>query len=134
VLVEHARNLMGLGSAVHAEYGTGGTEIVSLLACSLDGEQITVSLAEESRLRRLHGSETVVEHTTCNYGLNPEWQHIAEEHGMAIAGIDETGEVRAIERTDHPFFVGTLYQPQLSSTPEQPHPIFVALLQAAAAT
>jgi CTP synthase (UTP-ammonia lyase) len=45
---------------------------------------------------------------------------------------DDTGEVRAIERPDHAFFVATLYQPQLSSTLDRPHPLFVALLDATA--
>jgi CTP synthase len=49
---------------------------------------------------------------------------------MRIAGTDATGEVRAIERVDHPFFVGTLYQPQLRSTRGTPHPIFLGLIDA----
>jgi CTP synthase (UTP-ammonia lyase) len=57
-------------------------------------------------------------------------QHIAGQHGMRIAATDATGEVRAIERVDHPFFVGTLYQPQLRSAPGAPHPIFAGLLDA----
>ena len=52
---------------------------------------------------------------------------------MRIAATDLTGEVRAIERVDHPFFVGTLYQPQLRSTPGAPHPVFIGLLDAAQA-
>jgi len=58
-------------------------------------------------------------------------QHIAGEHGMRIAATEATGEVRAIERVDHPFFVGTLYQPQLRSTPGAPHPVFTGLIDAA---
>jgi CTP synthase (UTP-ammonia lyase) len=65
-------------------------------------------------------------------GVRLDMQHLAGEHGMSVAGRDDTGEVRAIERPDHPFFVGTLYQPQLSSTPGRPHPLFVALLRATA--
>ena len=72
----------------------------------------------------------VRERTTCSYGLAPNVQHIADDYGMLTAGTDETGEVRAIERIDHPFFVGTLYQPQLSSKPSAPHPVFVGLLGA----
>jgi CTP synthase (UTP-ammonia lyase) len=60
-------------------------------------------------------------------------EYIAGKHGMRIAATDATGEVRAIERVDHPFFVGTLYQPQLRSAPRAPHPIFVGLLDAARA-
>ncbi|HVM66389.1 MAG TPA: hypothetical protein VMU14_16085 [Acidimicrobiales bacterium] len=44
--------------------------------------------------------------------------------------MDDTGEPRAIERTDHPFFVGTLYQPQLQSTPQRPHPVWLGFVRA----
>jgi len=131
VLVEHARNLAGISDAAHAEYGPGGTPVITLLECSLQDQTITVGLVPGSRLAKLYGSMQVVEHTTCSYGLAPGLQHIAGEHGMRIAATDETGEVRAIERVDHPFFVGTLYQPQLRSEPGAPHPIFVGLLDAA---
>jgi len=94
---------------------------------------ITVALTRGSLLAKLYGTERVVEHTTCSYGLLPEVQYIAGEHGMRIAATDATGEVRAIERIDHPFFVGTLYQPQLRSALGAPHPIFVGLLDAVSA-
>jgi CTP synthase (UTP-ammonia lyase) len=51
---------------------------------------------------------------------------------MRVAAVDNTGEVRAIERPDHPFFMGTLYRPQLRSQPGAPHPVFTGLLKAAA--
>ena len=131
MLVEHARNLVGIADAAHSEYGPGGTPIITPLECSLDGQTITVDLAPGSRLAKLYGTLTAVEHTTCSYGLAPDVQHIASEGGMRISAVDSTGEVRAIERIDHPFFVGTLYQPQLRSAPGAPNPVFVGLLDAA---
>jgi len=131
VLVEHARNLAGIGDAAHAEYGSGGTPVITLLECSLQDQTITVGFVPGSRIAKLYGTLHAAEPTTCSYGLAPGLQHIAGEHGMQIAATDETGEVRAIERVDHPFFVGTLYQPQLRSEPGAPHPIFVGLLDAA---
>lgn len=133
MLVEHARNLAGIPDAAHAEYGTGGTAVISLLACSLQGCTITVKLTRGSTLAALCGSLRAVEHTTCSYGLAPEMQHIADEHGMRVAAVDDTGEVRAVERTDHPFFLATLFQPQLRSAPGHPHPVFAGLLKAALA-
>ena len=130
MLVEHALNLAGIRDAAHAEYGPGGTPVITLLECSLLDQTITVDVATGSLLERLYGARRVVEHTTCSYGLAPEVQHIANDHGMRIAATDATGEVRAIERVDHPFFVGTLYQPQLRSAPGAPHPIFAGLLDA----
>jgi CTP synthase (UTP-ammonia lyase) len=131
VLVEHARSLAGIRDASHAEYGGGGTAVITALVCSLQGREITVDLAPGSLLAWLCGSARVIERTTCDYGLAPEMQHLAGEYGMRVAGTDDTGEVRAVERPDHPFFVGTLYQPQLRSTPDRPHPLFLGLLRAA---
>jgi CTP synthase (UTP-ammonia lyase) len=133
VLVEHARNLAGIVDAAHAEYGPGGTPVITLLECSLQDQTITVELARGSLLAKLYGAERVVEHTTCSYGLSPDLQHIADEHGMRIAATDATGEVRAIERVDHPFFVATLYQPQLRSAPGAAHAVFLGLLDATCA-
>lgn len=130
MLVEHARSLAGIRDAAHAEYGPGGTPVITLLECSLLDQTIAVDLAPGSLLDRLYGTRRVVEHTTCSYGLAPEAQHIAGVHGMRVAATDATGEVRAIERIDHPFFVGTLYQPQLRSAPGAPHPIFAGVLDA----
>ena len=130
MLVEHARNLAGIADAAHAEYGPGGTPVITLLECSLQDQTITVDLAPGSLLAKLYGTQRVVEHTTCSYGLSPDLQHIAGEHGMRIAATDATGEVRAIERIDHPFFVATLYQPQLRSAPGAPHAVFLGLLDA----
>lgn len=131
MLVEHARNLAGIADAAHAEYGPGGTPVITLLECSLQDQSITVELAPGSLLATLYGAERAVEHTTCSYGLSSELQHIAGEHGMRIAATDSTGDVRAIERADHPFFVATLYQPQLRSRPGAPHAVFTGLLDAA---
>jgi CTP synthase (UTP-ammonia lyase) len=93
-------------------------------------QQIDLSLTPGSRLASLYGTTSARERTTCNYGLDPAMQHLANAHGLRIAATDATGEVRAIERAEHPFFMGTLYQPQLSSEPGKPHPVFVGLLEA----
>jgi CTP synthase (UTP-ammonia lyase) len=49
-----------------------------------------------------------------------------------IAGEDGEGNVRIVELRSHPFFVATLFVPQLSSEPGDPHPLILALLEAAA--
>ena len=133
MLVEHARSLAGVTDAAHAEYGPGGTPVITLLECSLQDQQISIDLVPGSLLAKLYGLMHASEKTTCSYGLSPKVQHIAGEHGMRIAATDATGEVRAIERIAHPFFVATLFQPQLRSSPSRPHPVFLGLLDAARA-
>ena len=134
MLVEHARSSVDIADAVHAEYPDAvGTPVVSLLACSLADTSIDVVLTGGSKIAGAHaGAGTVTERTTCNFGLNPEHAHVASSAGMIVSAVDDTGEVRAVERTDHPFFVGTLYQPQLTSAPGAPHPVLRAFVQAVA--
>jgi CTP synthase (UTP-ammonia lyase) len=128
--VEHARNVIGIDDANHSEYGSAGTDVINLLSCSLMETTIDVDLVPGSRLAGWYGIDSATEETTCNYGLNVDHQHIASEGGLSVAATDDTGEVRAIERVDHPFFVATLYQPQRISTLERPHPVLVAFVQA----
>lgn len=131
MLVEHARNVMGIQDAVHAEYGHEGTPIVTALACSLADSQITVDIKPDTLLAGVHGSGRRSERTHCNYGLEPTMAHLAANGGLVVAAVDDTGEVRAVERPDHPFFVGTLYQPQLTSSAQAPHQLLCAFLTAA---
>jgi CTP synthase (UTP-ammonia lyase) len=121
--------------AVHAEYGeAGGTPVITLLTCSLMEQRIQIELTPGTRLAVSYGGAATAEGlTTCNYGLEPTLQHLASSHGLRVSAVDNTGEVRAIERPDHPFFMGTLYQPQLRSQPGAPHPVFMGLLKTAAA-
>ena len=114
---------------MHDEYGQPGTPIVTALACSLNGTTITVELTPGSRLAAIYGTASPVELTTCNYGLAPGMHHLASSFGMTVSATDDTGEARAVERADHPFFIATLYQPQLSSTAERPHPILRSFVE-----
>jgi CTP synthase (UTP-ammonia lyase) len=131
VLVEHARNVMGIRDAVHAEYGLAGTPVVTLLSCSLAESQIDIKITPNSHLAEIYGELLVTEQTNCNYGLEPSFAHIAFSGGLTVSAVDNTDEVRAIERADHPFFVATLYQPQRTSRPDTPHPVWTAFVRAA---
>ena len=132
-LVEFARNVLGIGDAEHAEYDSRqGTQVVTALSCSLVGKSIRVRLKEGSRVQSIYGRDLIEERTTCNYGLNPRFQRDMEEAGFRVSGTDSTGEARAMELEGHPFYVATLYVPQLTSTFENPHALFVAFLKAAA--
>jgi CTP synthase (UTP-ammonia lyase) len=129
-LVEHARNVEGIEDAVHDEYGVAGTSIVSLLSCSLVQSEITIDIKPGSRLARMYGVLRIVERTHCNYGMNPLFASVASRGGLLTSAVDGTGEVRAVERADHPFFIATLYQPQRTSSPDAPHPILTAFVGA----
>lgn len=106
--------------------------MIDVLACSLDGVTIEIAIAAGTHLAELYGRSAATEETTCNYGLNVDLQHIAGQGGLRVSATDDTREVRAVERVDHPFYVATLYQPQRTSTPNTPHPVLVGFVAAAA--
>jgi CTP synthase (UTP-ammonia lyase) len=131
MLVEHARNAMGIDAASHAEYGNSGVAVVSLLSCSLVESEIEITITPGTRLARIHpGESRRIERTHCNYGLSPDFGFIASSGGMRVSAMDDTGEVRAVERSDDAFFLGTLYQPQRTSSPTHPHPVWTSFVRA----
>ena len=123
---------MGITDAEHEETAPDSpTLVVSKLACSLVGKDQKIKILTGSLLHSSYSLDDVTEQFVCNYGLNPKFRDTIEKGQLKVTGVDLDDEVRAIELTDHPFFIGTLYQPQISSTPESPHPLIVAYLQAA---
>jgi CTP synthase (UTP-ammonia lyase) len=69
----------------------------------------------------------------CNYEVNPAYLDRFHAAGLRISAWGEDRAIRAIELPDHDFFLATLFQPQLSSSAENPHPVVLAFLRAAAA-
>ncbi len=54
-----------------------------------------------------------------------------EKAGMSPSGINtESGLVEIMEIKDHKYFVGVQFHPELKSTVERPHPLFVAFVKA----
>jgi CTP synthase (UTP-ammonia lyase) len=107
--------------------------LISRLECSLAGEARSVRLLPGTTTVRAYGREEAEEAFRCNFGLNPEHRAKVVSGSLRVAGVDDSGEVRVVELGNHPFFVATLFLPQLSSTPAAPHPLIVAYLRAAAA-
>ena len=64
--------------------------------------------------------------------MNPEFEWMAMEAGFPIVARGPEEECRAIESPAHLFYVATLFQPQLSSREDAPHPLVVAFVQAVA--
>src|SRR5439155_18870998 len=88
-----------------------------------------------SRLAKITGREQWVEEYFCNYEVDPSFrQRVGKEKAeMQIAATGNSGEIRAVEISRHPFYLATLFQPQLTSIATgAAHPIIVAYLQSAA--
>ena len=126
--------MLGIEDAEHEETAPSApTLLVSKLTCSLVGKTQAIKILSGSLLHRAYGRDEVTEQFACSYGLNPQFRDKVEKGRLKITGVDLDGEVRAMEVLDHPFYVATLFLPQVSSKPDRPHPLIVAYLRAALA-
>ena len=65
--------------------------------------------------------------------MNPEYLSKLETKGMVFSGKAPGTDIMQIaELKDHPFFLGTQFHPEFTSTLEKPNPLFVAFLKACA--
>lgn len=89
-----------------------------------------VTVQPGTRLRAILGKEEWIGDYFCNYGMNEEYEKRFAAAGMRVSARGTKGEIRAMELDGQRFYVVTLFQPQLASTPGKPHPIITAFLQA----
>ena len=131
-VIEFARDVVG-ADACHAEYGEAEGELfIQELLCSMAGHTMGVRLVDDE-LRSVYGGGEVSERYYCHFGLNPAYRDELEAAGLRVAGVDASdGDVRIMRLAGHPFFVLTLFVPQSSSSLNDPHPLIVAFLRAAA--
>lgn len=123
-LIEYARNVKGLVDADHAETNPQAARpLISPLTCSLVEREMEVVLAEGSLLRRSYGTSRIVEGYRCSYGPNPKYEHALFGGPLRVTARDAAGGVRGAELVGHPFFVGTLFQPERKSLSGQLPPI-----------
>ena len=131
-VLEFARNKCGLTSVGHAENDPGAEDpLIVQLACSLVGHEGVVRLERGSLAERVVGAEKTTGRYQCSYGLSSVRLDALRHRGMRFSGVDEDGEVRIAEIADHPFFLATLFQPELSKDHERPHAIIRAFARAA---
>jgi len=124
IIIEYARHVLGFTDAEHEESAPQASRFfISRLACSLVGRAMTITLVPNSMLARIYGRTTIHEQYLCNFGVNPEYVDTLRSSALKVVGADTEGVIRAVELPDHPFFIGTLFMPQLGSTPSHPHPV-----------
>jgi CTP synthase (UTP-ammonia lyase) len=138
-LIEFTRSVLGVHDADSAENGSTSKNIViTPIECAVparpgapaqSGSQV-VNPVPETLLHRLCG-ETLSGEYFCSFETNPEFVSRWEAAGLRTSGRGPNGEMRALDLPANCFFLATLFQPQLSSSFENPHPIILGYLRAA---
>jgi CTP synthase (UTP-ammonia lyase) len=128
-LMEYCGAVLGR-KAVHQELDDGaGDTLIMKLSCSLAGTQAHVLAPPGSWYERVVGAADSVEEFNCNYGLSPAFEPYFLGSGLEFVARDEAGQVRAFRLRDHPFFVGTLFQPERRALRGALHPLVRAFIE-----
>ncbi|MCX6320152.1 MAG: CTP synthase [Bacteroidetes bacterium] len=142
--IEFARNVLGLPEAHSTEMNPDTKEpVIDLME---EQKKVTAKggtmrlgsypceLLEGSLAHKIYGHPMISERHRHRWEFNNKYLPAFEQAGMKASGKNPgTGLVEIIELTDHPFFIGVQYHPELKSTVENPQPIFVHFIKAAKA-
>jgi len=133
-LLEYASSVWQLPGAAHAELEPNAPHpLIAPLACSLIEKTGVVRLVPGSRLASIYDCDEAIEGYHCGYGFNPEYEHRLDSGPLRIGARDVTGRVHAVELTDHPFYIATLFQPERAALANRSHPVVTAFVAAAGA-
>ena len=131
-VLEYARDVCGLGNVQHAESSPDASELLLIpLECSLVGHEEAVMVVPGTLAASVIGPGRRVERYHCAYGLNAAYLETLVSAGLRFSGFDDSGQVRIVEIPGHPFFLGTLFQPELQGDGTDPHPLIAAFARAA---
>jgi CTP synthase len=78
--------------------------------------------------------DLVFERHRHRYEVNPKFHKILQKNGFLFSGTSENGllvEIGELERSSHPFFLGTQFHPEFKSRFLNPHPLFLEFLRTA---
>ncbi len=91
-------------------------------------------IAKDSKTYEAYGTAKISERHRHRYEFNNEYKERMEKAGLKAVGINpESNLVEIVELENHPWFVGVQFHPELKSTVENPHPLFVAFVKACVA-
>jgi CTP synthase len=148
--IEAARNTAGIKSASSTEFGPTREPIVGMMtewvkgnekeARSAEGDlggtlrlgAYPAQLTRGSRVADIYGSTRISERHRHRYEVNMDYRKRLEANGLLFSGVSPDGTLpEIVERTDHPWFIGVQFHPELKSKPFEPHPLFTSFIAAA---
>jgi CTP synthase (UTP-ammonia lyase) len=133
--VEFARNAAGIDGAAHQETDpAAAAPVVASLSCSLVGRRREIRPVAGTLLAALVGEAPFSGFHFCTFGLNESYRDRLAAAGLVASAFADDAGVEALELPGHPFYLATLFQPQMESLDSGAlHPIVAALVAAARA-
>ena len=140
-VVEVARNVAGLSHAASTEVNTESIDpVIDLME---DQKLVTTKggtmrlgsyecvIEPKSLASKAYGRKKITERHRHRYEFNNAYKDVLAKAGLNITGTNpKTGLAEIVELEGHPYFLGAQFHPELKSTVETPHPLFVSFVKA----
>lgn len=140
-VIEYARNVLGLKDAHSTEMNPDTSNpVIDLME---EQKKITAKggtmrlgaylceLRDGSLAKKIYNQDIISERHRHRWEFNNAYLEKFEQAGMMASGRNPgSGLVEIVELPKHPFFIGVQYHPELKSTVESPHPLFVRFIEA----
>ena len=149
-VIEAARNLIGLEQANSSEFGSTDYPIVGLMTEWLKGNRhehrsqtsdlggtmrlgaYECHLRPGSKVATIYGTTRISERHRHRYEVDINYREKLEAVGLIFSGLSPDGILpEIVERSDHPWYIGVQFHPELKSKPFDPHPLFTSFIEAA---
>jgi CTP synthase len=142
MVIEYARNVLGLKRANSREFDAaatdavidlmeaqrevdhkGGTMRLGAYPCNIKSGSIAAALYRKTKISERHRHR---------YEVNNAYRARLEKAGLKATGTSPDATlVEIMELPDHPWFLGCQFHPELKSRPLECHPLFRGLIRAA---
>ncbi len=141
-VVEFARNVCGMEGADSRELNLDaehpvidfqpGQEGIERMGGTMRLGAYPCDIKPKSRAFQIYGKKSVSERHRHRFEVNNKYIKILSRKGLKFSGIcPQNNLVEIIELSDHPWFIGVQYHPELRSRVASPHPLFVDFVRAA---
>jgi CTP synthase len=150
-VIEAARHLGGVPDATSSEFGPAKHAVIGLMTEWVKGDQLekrkkdgdlggtmrlgayACKIGKGTKLHDIYGADKIMERHRHRYEVNLQtYKEAFDKAGLVFAGMSPDGLLpEMVERTDHPWFIGVQFHPELRSKPFDPHPLFRSFIEAA---
>ena len=149
-VIEIAKNVLKINDANSTEFGKTNNPVIGLMTEWVrDNTKFTRSeesdkggtmrlgsypcnLKKGSLVYSIYDTIQISERHRHRYEVNTKYMDLFNKNNYCYSGMSPDNLLPEIlESTEHPWFIGVQFHPELKSRPQSPHPLFVSFIEAA---
>lgn len=147
-ILEFAKNVLKIKNSGSSEFGKYKYNFISLmtewnqknklvkrskdndLGASMRLGSYPCHIKPKSLASKIYKKKLIYERHRHRYEVNPKYRNLLEKKGLSFSGFSKDKKLlEIIEISNHKWFFGVQFHPELKSKPFKPHPIFLSFVK-----